>query len=296
MATLYTQQDKNVRKTGFLMAEFLCLIVVLGYFISYYYNNPSIVYIALVFAMGMNIFSYWYSDRIALSLARAHPADRTQYPDLFRSVENLSITAGLPMPRLYIITDSAPNAFATGRSHRTAVVAVTRGITEILDNNELRSVLAHELGHVKNRDMLVSTIAATVGGAIAILAEMAFWGGAFFGGGDEEEGNNFIGSLAMMILAPFAALLIQMAVSRSREYLADQHGKHLVGNGNDLASALQKLEDFKPKVSKLKPTARQDASAHLMFMNMFSAQGLASLFATHPSTKSRIEKLTTKEQ
>jgi len=164
--------------------------------------------------------------------------------------------------------------------------------TEILNENELRSVLAHELGHVKNRDMLVSTVAATVGGAIAILAEMAFWGGALFGGGNEEGGNNWVGSIAMMILAPFAAVLIQMAVSRSREFLADQHGKSLIGHGNDLASALQKLEDFKPRMSNLKPTTRQDASSHLMFMNMFNAKGLAGLFATHPSTANRVARLT----
>lgn len=159
----------------------------------------------------------------------------------------------------------------------------------MLNVNELRSVLAHELGHVKNRDMLVSTVAATIGGAIAFMVEIAFWSGAVFGGNDED--NNWIGNLAMILVAPFAALLIQMAVSRSREYLADSHGSKLIGHGNDLASALLKLESFKPAMVHIKPSAREDAATHLMFMNMFNNRGLTSLFSTHPSTKSRVRRL-----
>lgn len=248
--------------------------------------------IALLMAGAMNFGMFWFSGKLVLKMQKAVPLDTAKYQNIDRVVRELAQKDNLPMPKLYFVDTPIPNAFATGRSHKTAVVAVTSGIVELLDDKELRSVLAHELGHVKNRDMLVSTIAATVGGAIAFMAEMAFWGGALFGGGGDDEDNNWVGGLAMMILAPFAALLIQMAVSRSREYLADQHGAELVGHGKDLASALLKMEAFKPKLASFKPTARQDASTHLMFMNMFNARGLASLFSTHPSTASRVEKLT----
>ena len=278
---------KSFFKTTLLLGILTGLFLGVGYMIG----GRTGAIIALILATAMNFGMFWFSGSIVLKMQRAVPLDIQKYGYIESMVRELAQADELPMPKLYFVDTLIPNAFATGRSHKKAVVAVTKGITEILNENELRSVLAHELGHVKNRDMLVSTIAATFGGAIVILAEMAFWGGALFGGGNEDEGNNIIGSLAMMILAPLAAMLIQMAVSRNREYLADQHGKSLIGHGNDLASALQKLENFKPKVSKLKPTARQDASAHLMFINMFSARGLAGLFATHPSTSDRIKRL-----
>jgi len=278
---------KSLLKTTLLLGLLTGLFLGVGYMVGG--RNGAVI--ALLLATVMNFGMYWFSGSLVLKMQKAVPLDTQEYGFIERMVFELAHKDNLPMPKLYFVDTPIPNAFATGRSHKTAVVAVTRGITEILSKSELRSVLAHELGHVKNRDMLVSTVAATIGGAIAILAEMAFWGGALFGGGDEEEGNNFIGSLAMMILAPLAALLIQLAVSRSREYLADQHGKHLIGHGNDLASALKKLDDFKPYMAKIKPSARQDASTHLMFMNMFSSQGLAGLFTTHPTTASRIERL-----
>ncbi len=281
---------KPMLKTTLLLGLLTGLFLGVGYAIG----GAGGAIIALALAAATNIGMFWFSDKLVLKMQKAVPLDEKEYPFIVRTVQELATKDNLPMPKLFFVDSPIPNAFATGRSHKHAVVAVTRGITEILNEKELRAVLAHELGHVKNRDMLVSTVAATIGGAIAFVAEMAFWGGALFGGNDEEGGNNIVGSLAMMILAPLAAVLIQMAVSRSREYLADQHGAHLVGHGEDLANALLKLEAFKPNMARLKPTATQDASAHLMFMNMFNAKGFAGLFSTHPSTKSRVERLRNK--
>ncbi len=281
---------KPMLKTTLLLGLLTGLFLGVGYAIG----GAGGAIIALALAAATNIGMFWFSDKLVLKMQKAVPLDEKEYPFIVRTVQELATKDNLPMPKLFFVDSPIPNAFATGRSHKHAVVAVTRGITEILNEKELRAVLAHELGHVKNRDMLVSTVAATIGGAIAFVAERAFWGGALFGGNDEEGGNNIVGSLAMMILAPLAAVLIQMAVSRSREYLADQHGAHLVGHGEDLANALLKLEAFKPNMARLKPTATQDASAHLMFMNMFNAKGFAGLFSTHPSTKSRVERLRNK--
>lgn len=277
---------KVFAKTTLLMSLLVGLFLGVGYMIA----GSSGAIIALILATLMNVGMFWFSSSLVLKMQRARPLDTSRYPYIESMVQELAAKDNLPMPKLYFVDTPIPNAFATGRSHKHAVVAVTKGITELLNDSELRAVLAHELGHVKNRDMLVSTIAATVAGAISILAEMAFWGGALFGGND-EEGGNWLGSLAMIILAPMAAMMIQMAVSRSREYLADKHGAHLIGDGTDLASALQKLEDFKPRMAGLKPNPRQEATAHLMFANMFNMQGLAGLFSTHPSTQSRIKRL-----
>ena len=194
------------------------------------------------------------------------------------------------MPKLYQVNTPIPNAFATGRNPHHAAVAVTSGIMDLLNDNELKAVLGHELGHVKNRDMLISTIAATVAGAISFIAQMAWWGGGLFGSSDDDNGN-IVGGLAMLILAPLAATLIQLAISRSREYAADQHGAHLVGSGRALASALAKLDGFKRSAPPIEPSPADQATAHLMFANMFSAAGLASLFSTHPSTEDRIARL-----
>lgn len=278
---------KSFAKTTLLLGLLTGLFLSVGYALG----GRGGAIIALLMATVMNFGMYWFSGSMVLKMQRAVPLDTTAYSYVEKAVRELTAKDNLPMPKLYFVDTPIPNAFATGRNPKHAVVAVTRGITEILNERELRAVIAHELGHVKNYDMLVSTIAAAVGGAISILAEMAFWGGALFGGGNDEEGNNWVGSLAMLILAPFAAMLIQMAVSRSREFGADAHGAELVGQGSDLASALQKLEDFKPRLAGVQPRPNDQAAAHLMFTNMFSMQGLSSLFSTHPSTEARIARL-----
>lgn len=278
----------QIFKTTVLLAILTGLFMGVGYFVG----GQSGALIALAIAGVMNFGMFWFSDKVVLKMQKAKPMDLHEHRDIVQMVRELTAADGLPMPKLYIMDTPIPNAFATGRSPKHAAVAVTTGIMEILTPQELRAVLGHELGHVKNRDMLVSTIAATVAGAITFIAEMAFWSGALFGGNDDEEGaGNLVGSIAMIILAPIAAMLIQMAVSRSRELLADQHGAKLVGSGYDLASALQKLESFKRQVPPLQPNPRQQATAHLMFTNMFSARGLGELFSTHPSTAKRVERL-----
>lgn len=255
--------------------------------IGYATGGQSGAVIALFFAAITNFGMYWFSDKIVLKMQGAKPLDEGKYPDIVRMVRELTTADNLPMPKLYIVDTPIPNAFATGRSPQHAAVAVHTGILDLLDYKELKAVLGHELGHVKNRDMLVSTIAATLAGAVSFIAQMAF----FFGGNNDEDSPNPIAVLAMVILAPLAASLIQMAVSRSREFLADEHGAHLVGGGKDLASALIKLENFKREVPPIRPTPAEEASAHLMFANMFSMGGFASLFSTHPSTADRVARL-----
>lgn len=277
---------KQVFKTTLLLGLLTGLFMAVGYT----FGGRGGALTALAIASVMNFGMYWFSSTLVLKMQRATPLDETAYPQIPRMVRELTAADNLPMPKLYLVETPIPNAFATGRSPQHAVVAVTTGILEILNDQELKAVLGHELGHVKNRDMLVSTIAATVAGAISFIAEMAFWGGALFGGND-EEGNNPIATIAMIILAPMAAMLIQMAVSRSREYLADQHGARLVGGGRDLASALLKLENFKQAIPPQEASPNQQATAHLMFTNMFSLGGLAGLFSTHPSTKDRVARL-----
>lgn len=258
------------------------LFLVVGYLLG----GRNGMMVALGFAAISNFAMYWWSGSLVLKMQGATPLDTTRYANIERIVQDLAARDSLPMPRLYFVDTPIPNAFATGRNAENAVVAVTRGITEILNDNELRAVIAHELGHVKNNDMLVSTVAATLGGAISTLAQMAMW----FGGNDENSPNP-IAAIAMMILAPLAAMMIQMAVSRSREFGADAHSAHLLGSGDDLASALEKLDAVKPALRKYQPTPSQQSTNHLMFMNMFNMQGLSSLFSTHPSTEARIERL-----
>lgn len=278
---------KSFAKTTILLAVITGLFLAIGN----YLGGREGALIALALAAVMNFGMYWFSSSVVLRMQGARPLDVARYGYIEDMVRELAGRDGLPMPKLYFVDTPIPNAFATGRSHKHSVVAVTRGITELLDREELRGVLAHELGHVKNRDMLVSTIAATLAGAIAFLAEMAFWGGSLFGNNDEEGGNIF-GSLAMLLLAPFAAMLIQMAVSRTREFGADAHGARLLGDGQQLASALAKLESFKPNMARYQPSPAQQATSHLMFTNMFNLGGLAGLFSTHPSTADRIKRLT----
>lgn len=279
---------KQIFKTTVLLATLTGLFMAVGTYVG----GQQGALVALFMASIMNIGMYWFSDSLVLKMQRAQPLADGQYPDFRRIVTELAEHDGLPMPKLYVVETPIPNAFATGRSPSHAAVAVTTGIMDIIDTNELKAVLAHELGHVKNRDMLVSTIAACVAGAISFIAQMAMFGGSLFGGGSDDEGRgNIFASLAMLLLAPLAATLIQMAVSRSREYLADEHSAEVLGEGSHLASALTKLENFKASVPPLQASPVQDVTNHLMFTNMFSAAGLASLFSTHPSTADRIARL-----
>ncbi len=277
---------QSIFKTTALLSVLTGLFLIVGYSLG----GRSGAIIALIFATITNFGMYWFSSSLVLKMQKAQPLDEQRYGFIKRTIEELTQQEGMPMPKLYFVDTPVPNAFATGRSHKHSVVAVTRGITELLNEQELRGVLAHELGHIKNRDMLISTIAATVAGAISILADMAFWGGSLFGGNDEEGGNIF-GGLAMLILAPFAAMMVKAAVSRTREHGADKYGATLLGSGDDLASALQKLESFKPNMKNYKPSATEEATAHLMFANMFNMGGLNKLFSTHPTTESRVNRL-----
>lgn len=277
---------KLFAKTTLLLGILTGLFLAVGYTIG----GRGGAMIALLFVAVTNFGMYWFSSSLVLKMQRAKPLDLENYGYIKKIVHELSQKQQLPLPKLYFVDTPIPNAFATGRSHNHSVVAVTRGITELLNERELRAVLAHELGHIKNRDMLVSTIAATAAGAISILAEMAFWGGALFGGND-EEGNNVFGSIVMIFFAPFAAMIVQMAVSRSREFGADAYGKEILGSGEELASALEKLESFKPRMRNYNPLPNEKATAHLMFTNMFNFGGLSQLFSTHPSTKARVARL-----
>jgi len=239
---------------------------------------------ALGLAAVLNFVSYFFSDKIAIMSSGAQPVTREQLPRIYEIVERLTAKTGLPMPKLYVIPTNSPNAFATGRNPQHASVAVTQGILEILTDDELEGVLAHELGHVRNRDILISSVAATVAGAITMLARMAF----FFGGSrDDDRRGSPIAALAMMILAPIAALLIQMAISRSREYGADETGAHLTGNPYALASALQKLEQWSQRV----PMQAAPSTAHLYIVKPLLGMDFGSLFSTHPSTADRIARL-----
>jgi heat shock protein HtpX len=248
--------------------------------------------IALLIAGGLNFFSYWYSDKMVLKMYRAQPVDRRDAPELYNMVSSLSEKAGLPMPALYIIPQEAPNAFATGRNPENAVVAVTQGLLRYMDRDELAGVIAHELGHIKNRDMLIQTLAATMAGAVMMLASLARWSAIFggMGGGDDDEGGGIIGLLVMSIIAPLAAMLIQMGISRSREYLADSTSAQITGNSEGLARALDKLGSYGKKV----PMHAEPATAHMFIANPLSGQRLSHLFSTHPPIEQRIARLSGK--
>ena len=279
----------NTLKTFTLMAALTALFLLVGGWLG----GRSGVLIALGFALVMNLGSYWFSDKIVLSMYRARPVDPAQAPDLFRMVERLSANAGLPTPRLYLIDQPTPNAFATGRDPQHGVVALTTGILRILPRDELEGVVAHELAHIKNRDMLTSTIAATLAGAVTSLAQMAAWASLFGGFGrsdDREEGGvGGLGAILMIFLAPLAAGLIQMGVSRSREYAADAEGARICGKPLALASALLRLEQG----AHARPLHANPATAHLFIVSPLVGGGLATLFSTHPSTEDRVSRLRT---
>ena len=293
MASLYTQQNRNVTKTWLLMGAFLIIVMLIGWGASYYFGNSYILYGAVAFALIMNIWAYWFSDKMAISSAGAHPADENQYRELHRVVENLAITAGLPKPRVYIISDPAPNAFAAGRDKDHAVIAVTTGLLGMMDRSELEGVLAHELSHIGNRDILVMTVAVVLVGFISILADMAMRM-SFFGGGDNRDNKNPIALIAVivaMILAPIAAQLIQLAISRRREFLADASGALLTRYPDGLASALAKIASYGAPMKKA-----NHATAHLFISNPFGAHEagrfIGKLFSTHPPVEERIVALT----
>ena len=276
----------SILKTTFLLSALTALLLLLGDLFA----GPTGVKFAFVFAAIMNIGSYWFSDKLVLMSYRAQPIAESDAPELYQIVRRLAQRAGVPMPRIYRIPSDSANAFATGRNPSHAVVAVTDGILRLLDWEELEGVLAHELGHVFNRDILVSSIAATLAGAIMMLARTAQWGAMFggVGGRDDREGRG--GGLVLLvaaILAPIAAMLIQLAVSRAREYGADESGAKLCGKPEALASALEKLAIQSGRI----PLAASPATAHLFIVNPLSRQFLANLFSTHPPIEERIERL-----
>lgn len=294
MTNLYTHQDKNIRKTWILMFGFLVVVMAIGWGFSWYFDSPIILYIAVVFAVLMNFFSYWYSDKIVIRMTGAKPTTRESHPDLWNIVENLSITAGLPMPKVYIVNDTAPNAFATGRDPEHAVVAATTGLLGMLNRVELEGVMAHELSHVGNRDMLVSTVAVVLVGFIAILADFFIRMSMFGGGrGGRDRGGVLLLILGIVaaILAPIAAKLIHLAISRRREFLADASGALLTRYPDGLASALQKISGYKAPMQKA-----NHATAHLYISNPFGGEStrgfINKLFMSHPPVEERIKALT----
>ncbi len=294
MATLYTQQTKNIRKTWFLMAVFLSVVIAIGYAVSWYMNDPVILYFAVALALGMNVISYWYSDKIVLRMTNAREIKYSDHPELYNIVENLSIATGLPMPKVYIVNDTAPNAFATGRNPENAVVAATTGLLQILDRTELEGVMAHEMAHIGNRDMLVMTVAVVLAGFIAILADI-FMRSLWFGAGNSRDRSPIFLLLAIVgiILAPIAAKLIQLAISRRREYLADATGALTTRYPEGLASALEKISNHHQPMRRA-----SHATAHLFISDPFGKTGRRSfmdringMFQTHPPAADRIARL-----
>lgn len=290
MASLYTQQGKNIRRTWFLMTVFFLLVVFIGWVASWYLNEPGILWVAVAFSLIMNVSAYWFSDKVALASAGAHEADPVKYLELHRIVENLAITAGLPKPRVYIIEDAAPNAFAAGRSPEHSVVAVTTGLLARLDRSELEGVIAHELAHIGNRDILLMTVAVVLVGFVAILTD--FFLRISFYGSDRDHKNPilFIAAIVAIIIAPLAAQLIQFAVSRRREFLADASGALLTRYPEGLASALKKISSYEAPMERA-----SHATAHLFISNPFGAHEasrfIAKIFSTHPPVEERIAAL-----
>jgi heat shock protein HtpX len=277
----------NTFKTAFLLTALTLLLM----FIGRAFGGQNGMFIALAFAAVMNFVSYFYSDKIALAMYRAQPVTREELPRVYAAVERLTQKIGIPMPKIYVIPNDSPNAFATGRNPSHASVAVTQGILQLLNDEELEGVLAHELGHVNNRDILISSVAATIAGAITMIANVAKWGMIFggYGGRDREDrGGGGLAALFMIIVAPIAAMLIQMAVSRSREYQADASGAHYTGNPYALASALQKLDAYSRRV----PMQASPSTAHLFIIQPLLGMSFGSLFSTHPPIAKRIERLT----
>jgi len=299
---LYAQRSSNVRRTWALVFGFLIVVIAVGYAVSWYYGDPSILFIAVFFAVGTNFFAYWSSDKLVLSLNHARPATREEFFDFYTVVENLSIVAGLPRPKLYVIEDQAPNAFATGRDEKHAVVCATTGLLRMMSRTELEGIVAHELSHIKNRDILLMTVAVVLAGFVALVANL-FLRMSFFGGGRQDDRGNgnalfLILAVVGIILAPVAAKLIQLAVSRRREYLADASGTLLTRYPEGLASALGKLGSYKAPMK-----SANLATAHLYINDPFGLPAQAGsksagasgwierMFSTHPPIQDRIKAL-----
>jgi heat shock protein HtpX len=275
----------NTLKTTLLLGLLTGIILWFGG----YLGGQNGMVIAFVFALMMNFGAYWFSDRIVLAMYRAKEVDPSQAPELYRMVERLARSAGIPTPRVYIIPSDSPNAFATGRNPEHAVVAVTHGILKLMNDQELEGVLAHELSHIKNRDILISSIAATLAGAIMMLANMVKWAAIFGGVGrdDEDRGGGVLGLIAMAIIAPLAAMLIQLAISRTREFHADATGARIAGNPYGLARALEKLGTATQRI----PLDANPATSHMFIVNPLSGKSLLTLFSTHPPLEERINRL-----
>ena len=295
MPSIYTQADSNTRKTWFLLTGFLVFIIALGWLFSYLENSDVILYVALVLSVFMSFGSYWWSDRIVLASYRAQPIEKKDNPELYNVVENLCITAGLPVPRIYVIPEMQPNAFATGRDKNHAIVCVTQGLLNRLDKTELQGVLAHELSHIGNKDMLLATIVAVLAGVVAILARLflriSFWGGGRRGSRDNEAAGilALVGILAA-ILAPIAALMVQLAISRKREFLADADGALLTRFPEGLARALEKISSD-PTPMRI----TNDATASLFIDSPYKGEQkthwFTKWFSTHPPIEERIKAL-----
>jgi len=289
---LYAQKDSNIRKTWFLLASFLIFIIAVGWVFSYVYDNQSILVFAVIFSLVMNFLSYWHSDKIALAINRAEAIERKSAPELYNVVENLAITAGLPMPKVYLVRDPAPNAFATGRNPEKAAIAVTTGLLDVLDRSELEGVVAHELAHVGNRDILLSTVTVVLAGFIALLSDIflrsLWWRGS---GSNDRRGAGgvlILIGIALAILSPIAATLIRLAISRNREFLADSSGSMLTRYPEGLASALEKISKYsKPMLSA------SNATAHLWISDPHGRKigMMAKMFMTHPPIDERITRL-----
>lgn len=305
--SLYTHQSKNIRKTWLLMSLFLIIVIGIGWVFSQAYGNPAFVYIAVIFSLFMNFFSYWFSDKIALAMAGARPINREEDIELYRIVENLCITAGLKTPKIYIINDQSPNAFATGRNQEHAAIVVTSGLRQMLNKNELEGVIAHELSHIGNRDILISTIVVVLVGFVALLSDFFIRINFFRHRRDDRGGNQaqaifFLIGIILAILAPVAATLIQLAISRKREFLADASGALLTRYPEGLASALEKISGYPVPLRRA-----NNATAHLFIISPLKGKGggmqpasakgyggaswLAKLFMTHPPVEERLAAL-----
>ncbi len=296
MATLYTQKDKNVRLTWLYITGFLILVILAGFVFSVAMDNSSILYIAVIFSVIMSFGSFWWSDKIVLSLSGAQKIDEENNKEIYRLVENLSITAGLPIPKIYMISDPSPNAFATGRDPEHAVIALTSGLIEKLERVELEGVIAHEMSHIGNRDILLSTIVVVLVGFVTLLADF-FRRWSIFGkrGNSDREGGQIqvimmIAAIALSILAPLAAVLMQLAISRKREFLADAQGALLTRYPEGLAEALRKISSDRHSIKRA-----NRATAHLFIANPFHGKKVSKFFQTHPPIEERIEALLNKD-